>query len=97
MILSTLNLLLAAVIFIAVAWRMLVHDRPHPSLACCTRWALWTGWHVMVGVGAFAILTGPLYGAQSPGRAEVLVNAGLALYFIVRWRRRGDDKRGGAR
>ena len=46
--------------------------------------------YVTLGVGALAVVLGPVYGYSHPPPAETLVNIGAALALIVgTWRRRG--------
>jgi hypothetical protein len=92
MFLWLINIACAQVILMSVAWRLLLTQRAHPSVACRARWALWTGWHLLVGVGAFAVLTAPLYGPMKPPSThEILTNIGLAIYFITRLHQRSND------
>jgi hypothetical protein len=41
--------------------------------------------YVLLGVGALAVLAGPLYGYRQPQPAEVLFNIGTAFVMIVGW------------
>lgn len=85
------NWLCAAVIFAAVATRLAHLERSGRSAGCRARWNAWVLAHVLIGLGAFAVMLGPLYGYTTPVAPEVAINAGLALYFGLRWRRRSDD------
>ncbi|PKV42739.1 hypothetical protein CLU92_5478 [Janthinobacterium sp. 61] len=41
--------------------------------------------YVLLGVGAVAVLTGPLYGYTQPPTGEVLLNAGMAGVVMIGW------------
>lgn len=40
---------------------------------------------VLLGVGAVAVLTGPLYGYTEPQPGEVLLNVGMAGVVVTSW------------
>ena len=41
--------------------------------------------YVLLGVGAVAVLTGPLYGYTEPPPGEVLLNVGMAGVVVTSW------------
>lgn len=41
--------------------------------------------YVLLGVGAIAVLTGPLYGYRQPPLGEVLLNVGMTGVIMVDW------------
>ena len=56
------------------------------NMSRCTRHGIRIAW-VMLTTGAFAVLLGPLYGDTNPTWAEVILNAGCALFVVANRRR----------
>ncbi|TDY35081.1 hypothetical protein [Janthinobacterium sp. 75] len=46
---------------------------------------LYRMFYVLLGVGAVAVLTGPLYGYTEPPPGEVLLNVGMAGVVVTSW------------
>lgn len=87
---TVFNLICAIIIFLSIAWRLAKLAPYGRCLRSRATNAAWVVSHVLIGVGAFSVIVGPL---SEPVPAEVLINAGLALYFGVRWHRRSDDRK----
>lgn len=87
-LLQAANWIFAAVVFGSVACRLANLNRCKGGKSDRAGWYAWVLAHCLIALGAFAIMLGPLYGYTTPVLPEVGINAGLALYFGLRWRPR---------
>lgn len=88
----TLNALFAVVVFAGVICRLAMLKPARPTLGARVTWLLWMWSHVLIGVGCFGIILGPVLGRPPAHGGSSMMLLGLALYFGLRWQREGSRR-----
>ncbi len=84
--LDTAMHVMAAIVLAGICCRLFDLQQGRPGWASQVTWHAWVTAHVLIGAGMVA----RLFGMEE--HAALLVTAGLALYFGVRWSRRAGDR-----
>lgn len=90
MTLVHLNAFLAIFVFAGAAGRLACLPAAIATFKARAVWLAWLWSHVLIGVGAFAVMCAPFLG-EVPGRGgTTLVLTGMAAYFGLNWLHRSE-------
>lgn len=89
---TALSVLCALAIFVAVVLRLAEMAPASKSFGCHCAHFTWAVAHVLIALGAVSAVLSALAGQAVTHLSPMLINAGLCVLLLIRWRRRRADR-----